>query len=874
MSLLRRFALSPFVLSLVIGVTSGLIIEVVKPTAAWSQPTSAADQPYNKGIELYRAEQWLQALTEFQTALRLYRQAGNSDGIANTLAVMGIIYQTMGNSSEALQHYQESLALTRQSGNRLNQANILGNLGTLYHSLSNYPQALQHHQESLAINRQINNLQGEVLNLGNLGLLYQSLGDYPQAFQYHEESLALTRELDDYPGQARTLGNIGIVHQKLGNYPEALRYHQEALALNRQIGSRSGESAALGNLGIVYDLLGDYPKGLAYYEESLALHRELRERPGVVSGLMNIGSIYQRLKDYSKALQYYEESLALARELGNQSHEARALHQIGSLFKAQAEPELAIIFFKASVNTYEGIRQDNQAFEQTLQESYTDIVEATYRSLANLLLEQGRIPEAQQVLDLLKIEELREFTRASWQNGRLQHTDIEQPVIDAHGSLIALGLKIYDCRQERCDDLNSLREQQRALIADYTNQVAEFESTIAANDRDDGLFQDPNSLSDDAHKLLQANPDAALIYPFVTDEKLWILWAAAGGAVGSIEVDVSQGELSNAIQQFGERLNSPDALEQLQTKSQQLHDWLIKPLESELQANNIQQLIFVNDRVTRYIPMAALYDGETYLMERYTLSTVIAPAITDTEETLGTTDSAEILGLGLTKAVGGLNALPAVEKELDAIVRSHSDDPIGIYPGQVLMDDQFTLESMQDNVEFRRILHIATHAQFDPSQPEDSFILLGNGERLRIKDIDLMKESLRDLHLVVLSACQTALGGPTGDGSEIAGISSYFLAANRAETVLATLWQVDDTGTSLLMQRFYTLMASGKITKAEALRQAQLSLLNSEDTLTERFDQLGISRGGLVNADALDTEFVGLSHPYYWAPFILIGNGR
>ena len=113
---------------------------------------------------------------------------------------------------------------------------------------------------------------------------------------------------------------------------------------------------------------------------------------------------------------------------------------------------------------------------------------------------------------------------------------------------------------------------------------------------------------------------------------------------------------------------------------------------------------------------------------------------------------------------------------------------------------------------------------------------------------------------------------PIGDGSAIAGISSYFLAANRAEAVLATLWQVDDTGTSLLMQRFYTLMASGKLTKAAALRQAQLSLLNSEDTLTERFEQLGISRGGLVNADALDTEFVGLSHPYYWAAFSLIGS--
>ncbi|NEQ54391.1 MAG: tetratricopeptide repeat protein [Leptolyngbya sp. SIO3F4] len=698
------------------------------------------------------------------------------------------------------------------------------------------------------------------------------LGDYPQALDYHEQSLALSRELGNRATEARTLGNIGNIYGLLGDYPQALDYHEQSLALSRELGDRATEARTLGNIGNIYQSLGDYPQALDYHEQSLALSRELGDRATEAAALGNIGFIYQSLGDYPQALDYHEQSLALSRELGNRATEARTLGNIGYLFEAQAEPELAIIFFKEAVNGYEKTRTDIQVFEQALQDFYTATVEDTYRSLANLLLEQGRIPEAQQVLDLLKVEELREFTRASWKNGRLQHTDIEQPVIDTHGSLIALGLKLYKCRQTRCNDLNRLRAEQRTLTTEYENQIAEFEATIVANDRDDGLFQDPNSLSDDAYKLLQANPNAALIYPFVTEEKLWLLWAAAGGAVGRIDIDVSQGDLAKAVQQFGELLSSPGSLDQLQTKSQQLHDWLIKPLESELQANNIQKLIFVNDRVTRYIPMAALYDGETYLMERYTLSTVLAPAITDTEETLGPSNNAEILGLGLTKPVDGFNALPAVEKELDAIILSHGDDPTGIYPGQVLMDDKFTLEAMQNNVEFRRILHIATHAQFDPSQPEDSFILLGNGQRMSIKDIDIMKESLRDLHLVVLSACQTALGGPTGDGSEIAGISSYFLAANRAETVLATLWKVDDTGTSLLMQRFYTLMASGKLTKAEALRQAQLSLLKDEDSLSERFDQLGISRGGLVNADNTDTAPDDLTHPYFWAPFTLIGN--
>ncbi|MEA5466939.1 CHAT domain-containing protein [Leptothoe sp. PORK10 BA2] len=813
-----------------------------------------------------------QALAYQEQSLALTRELGDRATEANALGNIGNIYQFLGDYPQALAYQEQSLAIKRDLGDRGVEATILGNIGIIYSLLGDYPQALDYLEQSLALTRELSDRAGEARALGNIGNIYQVLGDYPQALDYLEQSLALTQELGDRATEADVLGNIGIIYQVLGDYSQALDYLEQSLALTRELGDRGSEAITLGNIGNIYYLLGDYPQALDYQEQSLALTRELGDRAGEANALGNIGNIYDSLGDYPQALDYLEQSLALTRELGNRAGEALILGNIGYLFEAEAEPELAIIFFKEAVNGYEEIRKDNQVFEQALQDSYTAKVEDTYRALANLLLEQGRIPEAQQVLDLLKIEELREFTRASWESGRLQHTDIEQPVIKSHGSLIALGLKLYHCRQTRCDDLNSLRTEQRTLTAEYENQVAQFAATIAANDRDDGLFQDPNSLSDDAYKLLQANPNAALIYPFVTDEKLWLLWAAAGGAVGSIDVDVSQGELSKAVQQFGELLSSPGPLDPLQAKSQQLHDWLIKPLEAELKANNIQQLIFVNDRVTRYIPMAALYDGETYLMERYTLSTVIAPAITDTEETLGTVDSAEILGLGLTKPVEGFNALPAVAEELNAIVRSNGDDAAGIYPGQVLMDDEFTLESMQNTIEFRRILHIATHAQFEPSQPEDSFILLGNGRRMSIKDIDIMQESLRDLHLVVLSACQTALGGPTGDGSEIAGISSYFLSANRAATVLATLWQVDDTGTSLLMQRFYTLMASGELTKAEALRQAQLSLLKNENTLTERLGQLGISRGGLVNPDATDTGSVGLTHPYYWAPFTLMGN--
>ncbi|WP_228022067.1 CHAT domain-containing protein [Vasconcelosia minhoensis] len=497
--------------------------------------------------------------------------------------------------------------------------------------------------------------------------------------------------------------------------------------------------------------------------------------------------------------------------------------------------------------------------------------------MSNLLLEQGRIPEAQQVLDLLKIEELREFThstttRATWTTDGIVYTAREQPVADAHGDLIAFGQTLYECEQTSCDQIDSLLSQHEQLTAQYDQQLATFASAMRDNRYDDDLFQNPDNLSGEAQELLEANPNSVLIYPFVTDDKLWLLYATVG-SVGSIEIDVTQADLSKTVQRFGELFQYGGDLQALQATSQQLYGWLIEPLEAALQKNGIEHLIFVNDRVTRYIPMAALFNGEQYLIERYAVSTVLSPALTNTTESLETADTANVLGLGLTQAVPGFNPLPEVEQELDAIVLSGGADTTEVYPGQVYLDDAFTLDQLKTSIADYRVLHIATHAAFVPGQPEASFIVLGNSDRMQIPDIETMERRLRNLHLVVLSACQTALGGEASDGTEIAGISAYFLETGRAESVIASLWLVSDDSTSLLMQRFYELLASGELTKAEALRQAQLSLLYDQDTEA----RLSAARNASLIVQTPEGEPITnapeLAHPYHWAPFILIGNG-
>ncbi|MEM6253880.1 MAG: CHAT domain-containing protein, partial [Cyanobacteria bacterium P01_D01_bin.156] len=757
-------------------------------------------------------------------------------------------------------------------GDRRGVGGSLNNIGSIYNSQGDYPQALDYYQQSLAIRQDIGDRRGEGIMLNNIGGIYDSQGDYAQALDYYQQSLAIRQDIGDRRGEGESLNNIGFIYNSQGDYPQALDYFQQSLAIRQDIGDRRGEGESLNNIGSIYKSQGDYAQALDYYQQSLAISQDIGDRRGEGAMLNNIGSIYKSQGDYAQALDYYQQSLAISQDIDAPEIEAILLANIGRLFEQQKQPDLAIIFLKEAVNSYEIIRTNNQDFSsQELQQSYTDKVADNYRTLADLLLEQGRIPEAQQVLDLLQLEELREFTdtRAVWTSNGIRLSNPEQTVADAHGSLIALGNKVVECERDNCANLDTLYSQQENLLAQYDAEVARFVEAISVNRRNDDIFQNPDNVSGDAQKLLEAyaaeEQNTLLVYPFVLEDKLWLVWVTVGDVVGSIEVPVSQGELASTVQQFGALLKSRSSnLSELQATSQKLYSWIIEPIAAELEKNNIDHLVFVNDRVTRYIPMGALHDGENYLLENYTISTVLSPAATDMGDRLGPVANSNVLGLGLTEAVENFSPLPAVRDELAAIIKGQENK--GVYPGQSFLNQDFTLDAFKNNVQGNRILHVATHAAFEPGRPEESFIMLGDGNRMRIPDIETMQRRLRNLHLVVLSACQTALGGTNQqDGTEITGLSSYFLEANRAEAVVASLWSVNDRSTSMLMQRFYENMAAGE-TKADALRKAQLSLLGSDQTADGDERIIG-------QREAEASGAAPLSHPYFWAPFIMIGNG-
>ena len=327
--------------------------------------------------------------------------------------------------------------------------------------------------------------------------------------------------------------------------------------------------------------------------------------------------------------------------------------------------------------------------------------------------------------------------------------------------------------------------------------------------------------------------------------------------------------LYSKVSQFQALISKRGDETQLKAVGKELYDCLVKPIESELTANGIKHLIFVPDRATNYIPMGALFDGNQYLIQRFAISTVISASQTDTDSRLPSPQATSILALGLSQAKGTYSALPNVETELKAIVKQANTT--GIYPGQIFLNQQFTKAALEDNIRGHRIIHIATHGEFKPENPRSSYFLLGNGTPYPIPDVQTLRD-LKDVDLVVLSACKTGLGGADGLGLEVSGISSFFMGdKERAKAVMASLWDVNDASTSLLMQKFYQNLAKG-MSKAAALQSVQQAFMQGKLTAKDAPARSGDAELTVTTSGDRAPRPANFSHPYYWAPFILIGN--
>ena len=879
----------------------------------------------NIGIIYQFQGDYAEALEYYQQSLAIHRDSDNWRDEASTLNNIGIIYDLRGNYSKALEYYQQSLTVQRQIDDRIGEAQTLNNIGGNYELRSNYAEALRYYQQSLAIKRDIGDQPGEASALNNIGNVYQLQGEYAEALDYYQQSLIRTREIvnkaveaitlnnigivyglqgsyseaidyyqqsllaaveiGDQLGEAQTLNNIGNIYRLQGSYPEALDYYQQSLVTKREIGDRVGEASSLNNIGIIYDLQGDYPEALDYYQRSLVITREIGDREGEAQTLNNIGIIYKLKGNYTEALNYYQQSLINMRDIGGRAGEAKVLGNIGYLFEAQEYSSLAIAFFKQAVNTYESIRDGNQALSQELKESYITTIEKDYRKLADLLLQQNRILEAQQVLDLLKVQELDDYLRG------VRGTDTTLSILRAERAILAKYDELTTTAIELAQELANLRDieadfrsepqKQRILTlidlqSDINKQFREFSTSTEVRDL---LAQLTPELQDATVRLSSLNKieteltdlNAALIYPLILDDRLEIVVMLPGGPPLRRTVNgLTSTELNTAILALRQAIDSPS--NNPLPAAQQLYDWLIRPIETDLAQAGVTSLIYAPDGQLRYTPLSALHDGNSWLIEHYHINNITAESLTEFDDipapnprvlAAAFADTTTSHAIEIDGQPRNFFGLPFAGAELDNLTATQPNIT-------TFRDSDFTLYAIKSVMNEHQILHFATHAAFVNSNPEDSFILFGNGDAPTL--VDIKDWRLSNVDLVVLSACETGLDG-FGNGAEILGMGYQFQLSG-AGAVMASLWSVDDRGTQDLMARFYHHLGEGN-PKAQALQQAQLDLITSDGT-TPNTTPNTTPRGSIVLDDpetALSEDLDGLRHPYYWAPFILIGNG-
>jgi len=812
------------------------------------------------------------ALDNYNQALPVERAMGNKVEEGVTLNNIGSVYDALGEKQKALDAYIQALPLEHAVGERAMEAILFNNIGKVNADLGELQKALDYYNQALTVDRAVEYRIGEALEVSNIGDVYYALGKKQKALDYYNQALTLEREMGNHAAEATILSNIGRVYSDLGEKQKALEFYAQALPLRRAVGDRDGEATTLSNIGIVYDHLGEKQKALDYYNQALPLDRAVGDRAGEAGTLDSIGIVYESIGEKQKALEYYNQSLALYRAVRDPLDQATVLRNLMKLWRDEKQPETAIFFGKQAVNEIQQIRSNIRGLEKETQRSFLETQGKTYRLLADILIAEGRLPEAQQVLEILKNEEYFEFIRrddrqAASLTAPMELTKKEKELSNKYAenaaSVTSVGnewatLRAKPARTaEEEKHLAELTGQLKVANQAWSKFLDDLHLEMAKAKQPQTTVENLQENASGLQRVVrQLGAGTVALYTLVGEEKYHVILVTANVQVAR-EYAITAGELNAKVAAYRDALLDPHS--DPVPKAQELYKILVGPVAKDLDGAQATTLMWSLDGVLRYIPLAALYDGHEYLVEKYR-NIVFTPASIPELAARPTVTQWSGLAMGVSKSYGGMSTLPAVPAELHAIIReTGTAESAGVMTGHTMLDDSFTEDNLkQALLQKYPLIHIASHFVFGAGNDTDSYLLLGGkeagGQRLTLAELNADPDiSFSDVELLTLSACNTALSIP-GDGREVDGLG--ILAQRKgAKAVMATLWSVYDPSTSLLMQTFYRNWTTGlPLSKAEALRRAQLGLL----------------RGG-ADQPASGSK-LPYAHPYYWAPFILIGN--
>ena len=763
-----------------------------------------------------------EALKYSNQALPIMREVKDRAGEATTLNNIGGVYDNISQPQEALKYYNQALPIMREVKNRAGEATTLNNIGAVYDSISQSQEALKYYNQALAINREVKNRASEATTLNNIGLVYHNISHPQEALKYFNQALPIMREVKNRSGEAATLNNIGAVYDSISQLQEALKYFNQALPIMREVSDRAGEAATLSNIGLVYNNISQPQEALRYFNQALPILREVKYRAGEATTLNNIGLVYTSISQPQEALRYFNQALPITRQVKNRSGEATTLSNIGAVYRDTKQPTQAIENWEKSVNISLEMRSGLQRENRN---SFYLEYGGSAIALTSLLIDQNQADRAFQWVNIATRADLADYTRLI--NAKVANPQAQKAIDEWNQKNQQLQ---YLRRQLEDKFSENLSRQMRELETEVNLKAEEISRSFPEVAE---LFE--TKPKDIAQLKASISPGTVVIQPvLLTNAKnvpnTVAIFVLTKDSLSVKKIAIDPEEFDKLITQYREQLSSEG--KGYKETSRKLYDILIRPVEEQIQAFSPKQLSIIATGKLRYIPFEALYDKQTekYLIQKYPvnyLTRISTRSIPDS------TLQGGILALGNPVPRNPQN-LPGSEAEVRNIAQ--------LLPGSsAYIGNAATLDQFKTQAPRFPFLHLATHGCFQPEgcQKLDmkANTLLFADSQFNIADAALL--GLQNTRLLTLSACQTALQA-NSNGEEISGIAYIFERAG-AKAVMASLWSVDDTATQELMVAFYQNINQG-MSKGEALRQAKLSQISL--------------------------------HPYYWSPFILIGNWR
>lgn len=641
-----------------------------------------------------------------------------------------------------------------------------------------------------------------------------------------------------------------------------------------------------------YAAAAELQKAREKYERALRAYRDLPDARKEALTLLRLGQVHSRAQEWQEAIPLFDRALILFRGAKDSGREVESLVGLMRAWRGEGHPAVAAFYGKRAVNLYGQLSKakQDQGGEGTKDSAH--FKSAFYTELADILISQGRLREAELCLSLLKEDADDNFSKREGRGADRQSNDALSafPMNSGEERLSKLTDYYYDLSGGMLSELRDLSVRRLKTGGD-ARRISQLEQQLAEAD---GAFlksfqsftaccADPRPAEESPSRRLQSflhrlDGRTVAVYVVVTERRYYSILITPA-LMKSYGYEINRADLNRKVLDFWRALQNPSV--DPQPLAREMYDIIMGPMKRDFEALNAETVVWSLDGVLRNIPFNALHDGRMYMVERYRNVVFTLDTLNNLEAAPQSNQRA--LGLGVSKAWRGASPLPAVPEELHGIVRESPDEKeAGVFPGKVLLDESFTVEAMRDALrQHYSVVHLASHFFYDSERPENSTFLIGDGTRLtvaRLRDESLLFEGV---DLLTLAACNTGMGG-SANGSEGESFA-MLLQKLGAKAVLMSKWSVNDRSTGLLMRKFYQLWAGGKgMSKIEALRQAQLSLLKGDTNE-------GVNAQGQPSRPSRrGTEIVGTgnlqpfvpderrpyAHPYYWAPFILIGNWR